>query len=189
MLRGLTEGVDYRDMPAALDVNWEEVKMLAISIGVREAARRMELSEDAVRQRSSREGWLANLPRSQPLPPSMVRPVTVVTSAANLLVQELSDLGGKSRIAVARGLHKGAKEIEQMPGSYIVANATDIQSTVKSLAVIHAWQADRPATKINLHVTGGNVQVEPEQVRTIDAQWSDAEGIGSEQVSTNVDDY
>jgi len=45
-------------MPAPLAVDWREVETLAVAIGVREAARRMGLSEEAVMKRCSREGWL-----------------------------------------------------------------------------------------------------------------------------------
>ena len=44
-------------MPAPLNVNREAVKTLAIAIGVRAAARDMNLEEDTVRQWSSREKW------------------------------------------------------------------------------------------------------------------------------------
>lgn len=38
-------------------INRESVKTLAIAVGVREAARQLGLSEDRVRQWSSRDGW------------------------------------------------------------------------------------------------------------------------------------
>jgi hypothetical protein len=38
-------------------VNWEAVKMLAIEVGAREAARRLGMKESTVLSRAKREGW------------------------------------------------------------------------------------------------------------------------------------
>jgi hypothetical protein len=46
-------------MPKPLNADWSAVRVLAVAVGVREAARQMGISEDAVRQRSKREGWMA----------------------------------------------------------------------------------------------------------------------------------
>jgi hypothetical protein len=47
-------------MPKPLNVDWPAVQVLAVAVGVREAARQMGISQDAVRQRSKREGWMAS---------------------------------------------------------------------------------------------------------------------------------
>src|SRR4029077_17764162 len=47
-------------MPRPLNVDWPAVRVLAVAVGVREAARQMGISQDAVRQRSKREGWMAS---------------------------------------------------------------------------------------------------------------------------------
>ena len=46
-------------MPKPLNVDWPAVRVLAVAVGVREAARQMGISQDAVRQRPKREGWMA----------------------------------------------------------------------------------------------------------------------------------
>lgn len=47
------------ETPATIEpVNWEAVKVLAIAVGVREAARKCGLSENTVMARCRREGWL-----------------------------------------------------------------------------------------------------------------------------------
>jgi hypothetical protein len=47
-------------MPKPLNVDWPAVRVLAVAVGVREAAGQMGISQDAVRQRSKREGWMAS---------------------------------------------------------------------------------------------------------------------------------
>jgi hypothetical protein len=46
-------------MPKPLNVDWPAVRVLAVAVGVREAARQMRISQDAVRQRNAKAGWLA----------------------------------------------------------------------------------------------------------------------------------
>lgn len=143
-------------MPAALDVNWTEVQMLALTVGVREAARQMGISEDAVRMRSSREGWIKERAASVPLPPTMKQPVTVVTSAAEAFKNALTERGNKSRLALAKGLGAAADCIAEMPGEQVLANSQDVKNVVGSLSTVHAWGEQGAMIKMNLNVTGTN---------------------------------
>ena len=144
----------------SVDIDWPSVRLLAITVGVREAARRLGISEEATMKRSQREGWLATpetrhaAARSvQERAPSALS--AAVRTPAQVMAQELTELGGKSRISLARGLHKAASRVEEMPGDEVLANASDISSTVKSLSTVHGWSAQAPSAKINLSVVSG----------------------------------
>lgn len=163
-------------MPAALDVDWEQVRTLAVAVGLKVAAERLGLPYDAVRQRSCREDWLTSVPRNQALPPTVRQPVTLVTSPAKALADELSALGGKSRLSVARGLAKASAHIETMDGQEIVEDAANVKQTVQSLAVVHGWAANAPVTKIALHLTGGH-SVTVEEGTTMEAEWCDGDDV------------
>jgi hypothetical protein len=146
-------------MPAALDVNWETIKMLAQQIGVREAARRMGLPEDAVRQRSAREGWLRDMPRSQPLPPSVRKVVTNVTKAPEASINYLKDVlletrteHAKTALAVAKDMSSWVQE--QPSAMRDKDNAQALLSNAKHAALAGGWQDQAPTAKINLTVTG-----------------------------------
>lgn len=78
-------------MPAALDVDREQVRMLAVSVGVREAARQLGLEEDTVCQWAKRGEWLKNIPRSRPMPPTVLRPVSIVSTPAEIQVQRMRE--------------------------------------------------------------------------------------------------
>lgn len=160
-------------MPAALDVDWEQVRTLAVAVGLKVAAERLGLPYDAVRQRSSREQWLASVPRNQPLPPTVKQPVTLVTSPAEAMRNELADLNGKSRLSVARGLRKASSHIEQMDGQGIVEDAANVKQTVQSLALVHGWAAHQTITKVAINLTGtaGDLSAPP---ATIEAEWEDS---------------
>src|SRR5690348_6447695 len=64
-------------MPAALDIDREQVQMLALTYGVREAARMLDLPENTVKSWCTREGWLVDRPASVPLPPTVIRPAPI----------------------------------------------------------------------------------------------------------------
>ena len=67
-------------MPKPLNVDWPAVRVLAVAVGVREAARQMGISQDAVRQRSKREGWMAS-PKAV-AQRTLAKPVTSVSPNA-----------------------------------------------------------------------------------------------------------
>jgi hypothetical protein len=146
-------------MPAALDVNWNEVRMLAQTIGVREAARRMGIPEGAVMVRSSREGWLRDLPRSKPLPPSVRQAVSGVSSAPQAAVNYLKDVITQTRTNHAKVALIASNEIlsvaEVAPAQLLVQEtAQTLLTHAKHAALAGGWQDQAPTAKINLTVTG-----------------------------------
>ena len=52
-------------MPAPLETDREQVRIVAVQIGVREAARQFGLSEETVKSWSKREGWLRDAQEKQ----------------------------------------------------------------------------------------------------------------------------
>lgn len=144
-------------MAQAFAVDWQEVKTLALAIGVREAARQMGLTEDSVRQRSSREGWLKEQDQQDARAEAAIAAKRerqglspVVTTAADVLAR----LGPDSRSKVAIGLHKGATVISEMDGQEVVMAAQQIGQTVKSLALVHGWASNHTVNVLSDVLTG-----------------------------------
>src|ERR1700757_3390723 len=67
-------------MSKPLNVDWPAVRVLAVAVGVREAACQMGISQDAVRQRSKREGSIAS-PKAI-VQRALAKPVTSVSPNA-----------------------------------------------------------------------------------------------------------
>lgn len=148
----------------------------------------MGLSEERVKKRCTREGWLndpvvrAATERSVALRNSMSPIVPATLSAAQVMSQELADLGSRSRLSVARGLRKATEHIEQMDGQEIVMDASNVKQTVQSLALVHGWQANQAVTKVSLSITGAHaVNVEAKE-DAVDAEWSDEQVVDGESV-------
>lgn len=146
-------------MPAALDVDREAVKTLAMAVGVREAARRMGLDENTVRQWSAREGWLRDAPRSQPLPPTVLQPVTGVTkSPSQAMGETLKELAGRTRLGHAKAQAKVADLVSEMDAQEVLMSMPAILQGVKASSILHGWTAGssgQPSVRLDL-VSGSN---------------------------------
>lgn len=140
-------------MPAALDVDHDKVRAVAMVVGVREAARQFELSEDAVRKWSEREGWFKHTQvvqaailekqKNQGLSPAVTK------SQSDVLLS----LCGKSKLVAAKVGHNTLKAINKEKGQALIACAPAFNSTVKALDTVHNWseKADnRTLVNINL---------------------------------------
>ncbi len=161
-------------MPAALDVEWGEVKMLAMQIGPRAAARRMGLNENAVLQRSSREKWMVNIPRDQPLPLTMKQPVTGVISAAQALRDEMADMGSKSRLNMARALYAVSEHVVTREPEINLADASNVKQTIQSQDILHGWKESNPVAKVALTITGGQIAQTIQELPPVEGEWEDA---------------
>lgn len=166
-------------MPAALDVNWGEVRTLAVAVGVREAARRMGLPEGAVMMRSSREGWLANLPRSQPLPATMVRAVSGVSSAPKALAQVMLEDSQDCRSTALRVAKRALRRVERCDDDELLMPevAGVLNQHTKTASVAGNWQGSAPSLKIQFGATSTTapITMEAEIVSSDAAQMTDDE--------------
>lgn len=172
---------------AVQPVNWEAVKMLAMAVGVRESARRMGLSEDRVRQRCTREGWLKT-PEAQAVNKLAIAARSGITcrqsSPAALMQAEIASLGAKSRLSFARGIAKAAEHVEQLPGDQILAQSSDVKNVAQTADLVHGWKEAAPSVKIRLDVLGGVAEAP-----ILDVSATEIEDISISAPSDNLDDY
>jgi uncharacterized protein YjcR len=140
-------------MPAALDVNREAVRMLAIQVGVREAARRLDLAESTVQSWSEREKWFAD-PKK---PPTMLV-ATNATSPAEELARELAKFENETK----RGLALAARNMTAKAINAPLKQAGNVHKVAQTAAIVHGWNTDRregDVVEINLLSIGGNVDL------------------------------
>ena len=139
-------------MPAALDVNREAVKMLAISVGVREAARQMGLNEDVVRQWSCREAWFA----PTPVPATMQKQVvTDVTKPSICLATTISDNSVRARVSLSKVALKTAEYMEKRPGAVTasVKGSQALRNVVDAASKIGGWDNEKQSgTDVTVNV-------------------------------------
>jgi hypothetical protein len=163
--------------PELKPINWQEVRMLASVVGVRESARRMGLSEEQVKKRCTREGWLSD-PEAQvanqravaqrsgtsaPIPLSPMSPAALVNA-------ELAALSQKSRLSLARGVAKAAEHVETLQGPDILAESGNVKSIAQTADLVHGWKDAAPQVKIRLDVLGGGAEVQPVDIEATEIE-------------------
>ncbi len=171
-------------MPAALDVNREEVRMLALNVGVREAARQMDIPEATVQAWAARYGWLKNAPRSVPLPSTVIRPrATNATKAVDCLVNTLLESVRETRANHVSVALKASRKLTELPAELLLDHdqAQTTLAIAKHAALTAGWNADSrpdaPGKAFGARNSG----------LTIDTDPIDAEVIA--EASTDVNDY
>lgn len=130
-------------MPA-LPIDWPEVKTLALAIGVREAARRMGLSEEVVKKRCTREGWLqdrhAPAKAMQAAIAAKAEVVRVASPQVPTAAEVLASMGQKTRAALAAGILRGSERVARLDPDEIIERAQGVHSLAKSASLVHGWQ-------------------------------------------------
>lgn len=146
----------------AIPVNWEAVRMLALAVGVREAARRMDMSEETVKKRCTREGWLAS-PEARAVNKMAVAQRSGLTvsgsphlSPSNVFRAELQALGEKSRLSIARGIARAGEHVETLSGEQVLGESANIKNVAQTADLVHGWKDAAPQVKIRLDVLGSS---------------------------------
>lgn len=170
-------------------VNWEAVRALAMVVGVREAARRMEINEETVKKRCTRERWLASseAQRANRIARDMRSGVTVSPqlSPAALVASELQQLGNKSRLSLARGIAKAGEHIEQMQPADIVQDANNVKAIAQTADIVHGFRNSAPNVKIRIGVLAA-----PQEQPVIDVESETIEDVSpTDSLSSELDEY
>jgi hypothetical protein len=142
----------------AINVDRESVRLLAIELGVREAARRCGLSEDRVRKWSSRYKWL-----EQRAPKQQKAAVTVVTKPGDVLLATHKELEGRTKSGLARATARAAEEAAKAAKPLPVSNTVHLRDLAASAARIFGWNNDdKPGVQLNQQFV-----ITPEQLEQI----------------------
>ena len=140
-------------MPKPLNVDWSAVRVLAVAVGVREAARQMQISEDAVRQRSKREGWMTSAKAAAQR--ALAKPVTNVTrvspnamSPADALATVLSERKERSKLGLSKYAAEAAERAGESDGDL------GLSRKVRDVAAVHStlWPDEPTPGILNLDV-------------------------------------
>jgi hypothetical protein len=145
-------------MPKPLNVDWPAVRVLAVAVGVREAARQMRISQDAVRQRSKREGWMA-CPKTV-TQRALAKPVTSVSpnvlSPADALANVFSERKHRTKLGLSKYAAEAAERAGESDGDL------GLSRNVRDVAAVHStlWPEDHNERGIlNLAVLTHQVNV------------------------------
>lgn len=155
-------------MPAALDIDKGQVQMLVLTYGVREAARQLGIPEGTVQAWSARGKWLIDAPRSQPLPPTVVRRATDATIApVNALQQTMKYDAVHGRAYGLRLTRRALENIDKKNTDDQLCTKDNVEmigSLIKSAATAGGYGSQDAIAKIALNITSQSQAIEAEIV-------------------------
>jgi hypothetical protein len=145
-------------MPKPLNVDWPAVRVLAVAVGVREAARQMGISQDAVRQRSKREGWMTSVKATTQR--ALAKPVTTVSpdvlSPADALANVFSERRDRTKLGLSKYAAEAAERAGESDGNLALSR------NVRDVAAVHStlWPEDHNERGIlNIGILTGAIPV------------------------------
>lgn len=138
-------------------VNREAVKVLAMAVGIREAARRMGLSEERVMKWSQRDPdgpWTAQLAAAHATTPSAVssKQASAVRSASTAMADTLGDLSKRGRLAyLSAGVRVGEK-LAQTDADELLVMSADAKAWASTTALAGSWPEKQATASVMISV-------------------------------------
>ncbi len=130
-----------------VSIDKESVRMLAIEIGVRPAARKLGLNEDRVCQWSKRGNWF-------PTPPDAQQSnVSTVSKPGDILLNELHEHETATRMSLARSARKLATEAEGAE----LRQVGDVHKVAQVMAIVHRQDQEKLGAQFSLNVLNLNM--------------------------------
>jgi hypothetical protein len=118
-------------------VDWEAVRVLAIELGAREAARRLGIKESTVLSRAKREKW--NLPkRKGGATLKSAAAITLQSKPGDVLIASHKELEGATKTSLMLTAAKAATHAAQNP-PLEVANTSQFRDLANSSSRIFGW--------------------------------------------------
>lgn len=143
-------------MPAPLDVDREQVRMLVQTHGCTEAAKMTGIKLATILQWSSRGNWLKELRLPPKLPPSMTpTPVIGVISPADAQAESMRDDSQATRLAglrFSRRTVEAAAELAKDKPLDALEMAQNVKASLQGAALAGDWQAAQQRTDLRISI-------------------------------------
>jgi len=138
-------------------IDKEKVRMMVADLGYAETSQRLNIREDLLRQWAHRGKW--NVPaRTDQRVTLVTRPI------AEAHAEALADYEGRTRLSLAKGAERMARDCEDLPARH----AKTLHTVAQSMAIIHRQGEHGSGNGFTLNVLNmGALQVrvgEPERI-------------------------
>ena len=141
-------------------VDWEAVRVLAIELGAREAARRLGIKESTVLSRARRDEW--NLPkRKGGATLKKASAITLQSKPGDVLIASHKELEGATKTGLMLTAAKAATKAAQNP-PLDVSNTSQFRDLTNSSTRIFRWN-----TKAGSQTQYNQVVISQEQLRQL----------------------
>lgn len=145
------QSTDSRLAESRKSVSREEVKLLAISVGVREAARKLGIPEPTVQSWSARGKWFKQ--PEMPITARQKQGATIATiQPAEALIIQLRDDSEQTKLSLSRSVRRGAKALEAMPDIVPFTAADKVKHLVGAASQLHGWEQSKESGHLDINV-------------------------------------
>lgn len=177
-------------MPAALDVDREQVRMLVVSVGCSEAARQTGINLNTVLQWSARFGWLKALQVKPVLPASMQQPAIGVISGANAQANVVREKLMETRENHLDTTLAVSRKMKALPVKKWLTKdgAQTLYANIKASALVGGWNADSRPDSPGKAFGGRNSGLEID-VETLESEPAEPVAEMEAGPSMDVNDY
>jgi len=155
--------------PTKPTVDRESVRVLAIELGAREAARKTGLNENTILSWSRRYGWNLSKRAGRPA----INPaIELQSKPGDVLLDEHKRLEGQTRTGLSRAAAKASQHASTLKGEKLWENPAKLKDLGAAAAKLFGWDTEKPGVQLNqLVITTEQLQ----QIRALREQ-ADAQG-------------
>jgi Putative ATPase subunit of terminase (gpP-like) len=150
-----------------LPVDREAVRVLAIELGAREAARRLGLNPNTVLSWAKRDNW--KLPnRKGGATKASANAITLRSKPGDVLLQTHKELEDRTKSGLAQATARAAEAAAEAAEPLPVSNTSHLRDLAASAARIFGWdKTDKPGVQLNQQIVISADQLE--QIRQLRA--------------------
>jgi hypothetical protein len=142
-------------MPAALEVDHEQVKALAFQIGIRDAARQMGLPEQTVLKWATREKWTEQFEQVKQAKLLKIEKQGMSSVVSRSPLEIIASLGGKTKLVQAKTVYKTAKAFQRKDSEQLIHLTKAVKENVDTADTLFGYTQGQPAlTQVNINLTG-----------------------------------
>jgi len=142
-------------------VDREAVRVLAIELGAREAARRLGLNRNTVISWARRYNW--KLPRRAGRP-GIVPATDLHTQPGDVLIATHKELEGRTKTGLAQATAKASEHAAEQDGATNLTHSGKLRDLASAAARVFGWDSDKPDVQFNQLIV---TQEQLEQIRAL----------------------
>jgi hypothetical protein len=147
-------------------VDREAVRVLAIELGAREAARRLGLNPNTVLSWAKRDNW--ELPnRKGGATKASAKAITLQSKPGDVLLATHRELEERTKSGLAQATARAAEGAAKAEKPIDVSNTSHLRDLAASAARIFGWDSDEPGVQLNQQFVISQEQLE--QIRQLRA--------------------
>jgi hypothetical protein len=140
-------------------VDREAVRVLAIELGAREAARRLGLNPNTVLSWSKRDNW--ELPsRKGGATQASANAITLQSKPGDVLLATHRELEGRTKTGLAQATVRAAEAAAKAKKPLEVSNTAQLRDLATSAARVFGWDSNKPGVQLNQQFVISQEQLE-----------------------------